>query len=61
MLRHAFTYVDTVVFLVAPTNTRSQRAVQKIGAVPSGTRPDASGSPSVVYRIAARGWRADPG
>ncbi|WP_144118432.1 GNAT family N-acetyltransferase [Catellatospora sichuanensis] len=53
MLRHAFRFVDTVVFLIGPTNLRSQRAVEKIGGVRAGTRPDASGSPSVVYRIAS--------
>ncbi|GAB4052265.1 GNAT family N-acetyltransferase [Catellatospora paridis] len=56
MLHHAFRFVDTVVFLVGPTNVRSRRAVEKIGGVRSGTRPDASGSPSVVYRIASDDW-----
>ncbi|MFD0597113.1 GNAT family N-acetyltransferase [Catellatospora coxensis] len=56
MLRHAFAYVDTVVFLVGPSNLRSQRAVQKIGGVPAGTRLDGSGSLSLVYRIESRDW-----
>jgi RimJ/RimL family protein N-acetyltransferase len=56
MLCHAFTYVSTAVFLVAPGNLRSQRAVEKIGAVPSGSRRDASGRQSLVYRLAARDW-----
>jgi RimJ/RimL family protein N-acetyltransferase len=38
MLRHAFRFVNRVVFLIAPTNTRSQVAVQRIGAVPNGLR-----------------------
>ncbi len=33
MLAHAFTFVDTVVFWVGETNWRSQRAMEKIGAV----------------------------
>jgi RimJ/RimL family protein N-acetyltransferase len=51
MLDHAFRYVDNVVFLVAPENTRSRRAVEKIGAVEIGMRPGADGQPSVAYRI----------
>lgn len=31
MLSHAFTFVDTVIFWVGATNTRSQRAMEKIG------------------------------
>ncbi|HEY6119848.1 MAG TPA: GNAT family N-acetyltransferase [Pyrinomonadaceae bacterium] len=33
MLDHAFKFVDSVVFLIGPTNVRSQRAVEKIGGV----------------------------
>ena len=32
MLDHAFTFVDHVIFLVGPTNLRSRRALEKIGA-----------------------------
>ena len=41
MLRHAFRFVGTVVFLVSPENVRSQRAVEKIGGAASarGRRP----------------------
>jgi RimJ/RimL family protein N-acetyltransferase len=53
MLQHAFRFVDSVVFLVGPNNRRSQRAVEKIGGVRVGSRPDASGRESVVYRITA--------
>lgn len=53
MLRHAFRFVHNVVFLVDPRNIRSQRAVEKIGGVPAGSRPDAGGRPSIVYRIDA--------
>ena len=33
MLDHAFTFVDTVVFWVGEANWRSQRAMEKIGAI----------------------------
>lgn len=51
MLQHAFKFVSTVVFLIGPNNIRSQRAVEKIGGVLSGSRRDASGLESLVYRI----------
>jgi N-acetyltransferase len=51
MLAHAFRFVDNVVFLVDPENVRSQRAVEKLGAVRFGSRPDATGRSSHVYRI----------
>ena len=40
MLDHAFRFVETVLFVVAPGNIRSQRAVEKLGAVRAGTRYD---------------------
>jgi RimJ/RimL family protein N-acetyltransferase len=57
MLGHAFKFVSTVVFLVGPENLRSQRAVEKIGGVRVGSRPDAAGLMSFVYQITA--GRAD--
>ena len=33
MLDHAFKFVESVVFLVGPTNLRSQKAMEKIGGV----------------------------
>jgi len=51
MLQHAFRFVNSVVLLVGPDNLRSQRAVEKIGGVRSGSRPDADGTDSYVYRI----------
>ena len=59
MLRHAFRFVDNVVFLVDPQNVRSQRAVEKIGAVRFGSRLDAGGRDSVAYRISAATFAAD--
>jgi RimJ/RimL family protein N-acetyltransferase len=53
MLRHAFRFVKSVIFLIGPQNVRSQRAIEKIGGVRVGTRADSSGRESLVYRIAA--------
>jgi N-acetyltransferase len=53
MLRHAFQFVKQVIFLVGPENVRSQRAVEKLGALRVGSRPDAGGRESFVYRITA--------
>jgi RimJ/RimL family protein N-acetyltransferase len=53
MLGHAFRFVKSVIFLVGPENLRSQRAVEKIGAVRVGSRLDASGRNSFVYQITA--------
>jgi RimJ/RimL family protein N-acetyltransferase len=51
MLKHAFGFVNSVVFLVGPENLRSQRAVEKIGGTRVGLRSDASGRESFAYRI----------
>ena len=53
MLEHAFRFVKSVVFLIGPENLRSQRAVEKIGAVRVGSRLDGSGQKSLVYQITA--------
>ena len=53
MLRHAFQFVKSVIFLVGPHNFRSQRALEKIGAIRAGTRLDGSGRESLLYRINA--------
>jgi N-acetyltransferase len=53
MLRHAFRFVDSVIFLVGTQNLRSQRALERIGAVRAGSRPDGSGRESFMYRITA--------
>ena len=60
MLRHAFRFVDTVIFLVAPQNVRSQRAVERIGGVRAGSRADADGRDSFVYQISVSSadWRS---
>jgi N-acetyltransferase len=51
MLEHAFRCVDRVVFLIDPANHRSQRAIEKIGAIRAGVRTDASGRRSCVFQI----------
>src|SRR5208283_4250015 len=53
MLRHAFRFVDNVVFLIGPQNLRSQRAILKLGGVRIGMRTNLYGLDSVVYRITA--------
>ena len=59
MLLHAFRFVSRVVFLVGVQNLRSQRAVEKIGAVRLGSRPDAAGRDSYVYEITARTFESE--
>jgi RimJ/RimL family protein N-acetyltransferase len=51
MLRHAFRFVKSAVFLVGLHNARSQKAMEKIGGVREGSRRNAVGVESVVYRI----------
>jgi RimJ/RimL family protein N-acetyltransferase len=54
MLEHAFRFVKRVVFLIGPENIRSQRAVEKIGAVQVGTRANERGRVSLVFEISRR-------
>jgi RimJ/RimL family protein N-acetyltransferase len=51
MLGHAFRFVRSVYFSIGPQNLRSQRAMEKIGGVRDGSRTDASGRLSYLYRI----------
>ena len=60
LLRHAFQFVERVVFLVGPDNRRSRRAVEKIGGVLAGTRTDKSGRVSVVYEITREAYVCGP-
>ncbi len=53
MLRHAFKFVRSVVFLVGLENFRSQKAMEKIGGVRAGTRLNGVGLECVVYEITA--------
>ena len=50
MLRHAFRFVDSVIFVIGPENFRSQKAVEKIGGIRTG-RPSPRGGDNVVYQI----------
>jgi len=52
MLRHASQFVKSVIFVIGPTNYRSQRAVEKIGGVRVGM-VEKDGRERVVYRIDA--------
>ena len=54
MLDHAFAFVDTVLFYVGPSNIRSQRAVEKIGAVHIGVSANDAGQERYVYAISGR-------
>ncbi|MGA8535314.1 MAG: GNAT family N-acetyltransferase [Candidatus Tumulicola sp.] len=56
MLRHAFRFVQRVLFLIDFQNLRSQRATEKLGAVRVGSRPNAAGRESYVYAIARSAW-----
>jgi RimJ/RimL family protein N-acetyltransferase len=51
MLRHAFRFVQSVIFKVGPQNWRSQRAVEKIGGVRVGAVHDETGRESVVFQL----------
>jgi RimJ/RimL family protein N-acetyltransferase len=53
MLTHAFRFVRRVVFLVGLENVRSQRAVERIGGVRAGARPDAAGRERLVFALTA--------
>jgi tRNA-Thr(GGU) m(6)t(6)A37 methyltransferase TsaA len=60
LLRHAFRFVERVVFLVGPDNRRSRRAVEKIGGALAGTRTDKTGRVSVVYEITREAYICGP-
>jgi RimJ/RimL family protein N-acetyltransferase len=51
VLQHAFKFVSNVIFVIGPENFRSQRAVEKIGGVRVGSRPDGNGRENLVYRL----------
>jgi N-acetyltransferase len=58
MLDHAFRFVETVVFVVHPDNLRSQRAVEKLGAV---RVSDRNANHAYALRSAGRPPRRSPG
>ena len=51
MLRHAFCFVETVVFRVGLANVRSQRAVEKIGGLRAGNVAYERGGEVALYRF----------
>ncbi len=53
MIEHAFQFVDSVIFVIGPQNLRSRRAVEKIGGILAGSRPDPRGGANIVYEITA--------
>jgi N-acetyltransferase len=55
LLRHAFQFVDRVLFVVGTQNFRSQGAVEKIGGIRIGERLDDTGRESYVYEIRGSG------
>jgi RimJ/RimL family protein N-acetyltransferase len=55
MLRHAFRFVNHVVFMIDPANHRSQRAIQNIGGVRIADR-DIQGRVACVFQIKAADW-----
>jgi RimJ/RimL family protein N-acetyltransferase len=58
MLRHAFRFVNSVVFFVSPENIRSRRAMENIGGVLE-SESDAKGR--LVYRITASAFASSGG
>ena len=61
MLKHAFRYVDTVIFWVGESNLRSRRAMEKIGGIQrSEVQSRTLGTivyPHVVYEISKHNYR----
>jgi len=51
MLRHAFQFVGRVVFLIGPQNIRSQRAIERLGAIRVGSRADSAGRDAFIYEM----------
>jgi len=57
MVRHAFKFVKTVVFSAGVDNKRSCRAIEKLGAVPVGTKTNQNGGESVVYHLTQASYK----
>jgi RimJ/RimL family protein N-acetyltransferase len=59
MLDYAFRFIDTVVFHIGSTNYRSQKAIEKLGAVKSKEIDFESGGimqPHIEYEISKANW-----
>lgn len=59
MLAHAFTFAERVVFLIAETNHRSRRAVEKIGGRLTGEYHDREMSAGIVRHVVYEVERGD--
>lgn len=51
MLEHAFKFVHHVIFVIGIQNFRSQKAVEKLGAVRDGSTVDSGGADCFLYRL----------
>ena len=51
MLDHAFKFVDRVIFLIGSTNTRSRKAIERIGAVLTDRREQRTLASGVVEHV----------
>lgn len=51
MLEHAFKAVERVIFVIGPENRRSQRAVEKLGAVRAGMTLETQAPDRIVYEL----------
>ena len=58
LLLHALQFVDTVVFRVGTRNMRSQRAMETVGGIRSGTRPGVRGEENVLFKITRASFAA---
>jgi len=50
-MRHAFLYVETIVYLIDEKNIRSQRSVERLGATRKGIRSKENGVEMLLYEI----------
>ena len=57
LIDHAFSFVDRVLFHVGKTNVRSQRALEKIGAVKIGDWEQGEKPPHYEYEIRKDAWQ----
>jgi RimJ/RimL family protein N-acetyltransferase len=59
MLRHAGRFVDRVLFVVGSSNRRSQKAVEKLGALRRGSREHANGRQDFIYALTVAHYLGD--
>jgi RimJ/RimL family protein N-acetyltransferase len=58
MLKHAFRFVERVYFHIGESNTRSRKAVEKLGAQYAGRLETPGVAPRVTYQIDSEAFRA---